>query len=173
MNSGFQGFIELEDTFKGVLLVMNTSDTPINADALPTFRVYGPNGYLGVSGTTSLLDTGNISGATNASPIVITTSSAHGLTTGARVVIASVGGNTAANGTFVVTYVSSTTFSLDGSTGNGAYTSGGTFTVVGAYRFSIAATGANGFAEGERYDVLFNFAISSTQKGAKASFQVT
>jgi hypothetical protein len=41
------------------------------------------------------------------------------------VTIASVGGNTAANGDWVITKISDTTFSLDGSTGSGAYTSGG------------------------------------------------
>ena len=71
-----------------------------------------------------------ISGASTAPPIVITTSSAHGLFTGDVVTIASVGGNTAANGTWVVTYLTSTTFSLNDSTGNGAYTSGGTITRI-------------------------------------------
>lgn len=66
-----------------------------------------------------------VTGATNASPIVITTAT-HSLTTGDVVTIASVSGNTNANGTFRVTVVSSTTFSLDGSAGNAAYTSGGT-----------------------------------------------
>lgn len=66
-----------------------------------------------------------VTGATNATPIVITTA-AHGFSTGDVVTIASVGGNTNANGTFRVTVLSSTTFSLDGSAGNAAYTSGGT-----------------------------------------------
>jgi hypothetical protein len=42
------------------------------------------------------------------------------------VTIASVGGNTAANGDWVITKTSATKFTLDGSEGNGAYTSGGT-----------------------------------------------
>ncbi len=67
-----------------------------------------------------------ISGATNATPIVVTTGAAHGLTTGMSVKIASVGGNTAANGLQRVTVLTSTTFSLDNTVGNGAYTSGGT-----------------------------------------------
>lgn len=67
-----------------------------------------------------------VSGASNASPIEITTSVAHGWATGDRVTIASVGGNTAANGDWVITVTSTTKFTLDGSTGNGAYTSGGT-----------------------------------------------
>ncbi|MEW6210918.1 MAG: ubiquitin-activating E1 FCCH domain-containing protein [Acidobacteriota bacterium] len=69
----------------------------------------------------------SITSATNASPIVITTSTNHKLVTGDSVTISGVGGNTAANGTFTVTVTNSTTFSLDGSTGNGTYTSGGTF----------------------------------------------
>ncbi|MBF0421888.1 MAG: hypothetical protein HQL73_02730 [Magnetococcales bacterium] len=67
-----------------------------------------------------------ITNATNANPIQITTPGAHGLTTGNCVSINGVGGNTAANGLFYVTVVDSTHFTLDGSTGSGAYTSGGT-----------------------------------------------
>jgi hypothetical protein len=70
-----------------------------------------------------------VTGATNASPIVIT-SNGHRLATGDRVAIASVGGNTAANGTWEVTKVNANTFSLNGSTGNGSYTSGGTVTLL-------------------------------------------
>ena len=65
-----------------------------------------------------------VSAATNASPIQITTGT-HGLTTGNRVTITGVVGNTAANALWTVTVVDSTNFTLDGSTGNGAYTSGG------------------------------------------------
>jgi hypothetical protein len=68
----------------------------------------------------------SVSGATNASPIVITTSASHLFATADVVVISGVGGNTAANGTFSITKLTPTTFELDGSTGNGAYTSGGT-----------------------------------------------
>lgn len=84
-----------------------------------------PTQSIAVTGVTSP-STVAITGATNASPIVITTGAAHGLTTGMSVVIASVGGNTAANGLRRVKVLTSTTFSLDASTGNGAYTSGGT-----------------------------------------------
>ncbi|MDQ3555120.1 MAG: hypothetical protein M3395_12065, partial [Chloroflexota bacterium] len=73
----------------------------------------------------------NVTAATNASPIVIT-GSPHGLTTGDRVRVAGVKGNTAANGTFTVTVIPapnpsnpSTQFALDGSAGNGDYTGGG------------------------------------------------
>lgn len=68
-----------------------------------------------------------VTGATNATPIVLTVTS-HGLVTGDRVTVASVGGNTAANGNWTVTKVTDNTFSLDDSAGNGAYTSGGSVT---------------------------------------------
>lgn len=69
---------------------------------------------------------GAITGATNATPIVVT-ATAHGLATGDSVVISGVLGNTGANGTFVITKVNANSFSLNGSVGNGAYTSGGTW----------------------------------------------
>ncbi len=70
-----------------------------------------------------------VSGATNASPIVVAVSAPCQVVTGDSVVVASVGGNTAANGTFTVTQVDTTHFKLNGTAGNGAYTSGGTATV--------------------------------------------
>ena len=69
-----------------------------------------------------------VNGATNASPIVISTTTAHLFATGDRVTIAGAGGNTAANGAWTITKTTSTAFSLNGSTGNGAWTSGGTAT---------------------------------------------
>lgn len=72
------------------------------------------------------LGNGSISGATNAFPIVLTTSVAHGLTTGETLTIASVGGNTNANGTWTVTVLTTTTFSIP-TVGNATYTSGGTW----------------------------------------------
>lgn len=67
----------------------------------------------------------SVTDATNASPIVITTASAHGYATGNKIVVQQVGGNTAANGAWIITVINTTSFSLDGSTGNAAYTSGG------------------------------------------------
>ena len=68
----------------------------------------------------------SLTGATNASPIVIT-STAHLLNTGDTISISGVVGNTAANGIFTITKVDANSFSLNGSTGNGAYSSGGTW----------------------------------------------
>lgn len=68
--------------------------------------------------------------ATNTTPIEITTTGLHGLSTGDRVTISRVGGNTAANNTssnqrWTVTVTGLDAFTLDDSVGNGAYTSGG------------------------------------------------
>lgn len=68
-----------------------------------------------------------ITNATNATPIVIT-AAGHGLTSGAKAYISGVLGNTGANGEWSVTYIDVDTFSLNGSAGNGAYSSGGYLT---------------------------------------------
>ncbi len=70
-----------------------------------------------------------VSAASNTAPISITTTAPHGLVTGDIVTVTGVVGNTAANvvGT-AITVTSPTTFTLNGTTGNGAYTSGGTVT---------------------------------------------
>lgn len=168
----FQGFVELGDTFTVSLLVRNASGTPINLDSLPTYRVYGPDGFVsGQAGSGSYRHTGNITGATNASPIEITSAS-HGLTTGARVTVASVGGNTAANGTFTVTRTGDNTFTLNGSTGSGAYTSGGTFSVTGYYYASLTVSGANGYDYGKDYKVFWEGAVSSTAFAQETGFSV-
>ena len=70
--------------------------------------------------------TGNITGATFAAPIVIT-SPAHGLATGDIVLVSGVGGNTSANGQWSATVVDADDFSLDGSSGNDTYTGSGTW----------------------------------------------
>ncbi len=70
-----------------------------------------------------------ITGASNTSPITITAVDTTGLTNGEKVTIGGVLGNTAANGTWTIAGLTPTTFTLTGSTGNGAYTSGGNFGV--------------------------------------------
>lgn len=76
-------------------------------------------------GFSSFATTLSITGATNASPIVITTSANNGLVTGDQVTVQNALGNTAANGTRTITVLSPTTFQLNGSTGNGVYTGSG------------------------------------------------
>lgn len=77
-----------------------------------------------------------VSGATQADPVVITTSAAHGLASGDVVNIASVGGMTEINNRrFTITVLTTTTFELDDEDGTGhtAYTSGGAVT-TGSFR---------------------------------------
>jgi hypothetical protein len=96
----------------------------------------------------------DISAVTNASPIQITTSTPHGLTTGQTIFNSDFLGNTAANGSFTVTVTSSTVFTLDGSTGNGAWTSG-TGVIAGPGKiarifFAVADSGSFGNGSGSQ-----------------------
>lgn len=106
----------------------------------------------------------SVTGASNATPIVITTSTAHEFQTGQRIQVSGVGGNTAANGTRFITVLNSTQFSLNGSSGNGNYTSGGSAyleTYWDAPRANISADGRfvfwtsnwNGVPGGSRKDL--------------------
>lgn len=79
-----------------------------------------------------------ITAATNASPIAITTSAAHGLKTDDWVNVDDVAGNTAALGLWRITVTSTTAFTLNGSTGNAAYTSGGTVQKVTETDFALS-----------------------------------
>lgn len=145
----------------------------MNSDSSPTFRVYGPQGLISaVSGVASLLDTASLTAASNATPIVVTSAN-HGLTTGTFVTITGVVGNTAANGSRVVTRVDANTFSLDGSVGNGAYTSGGTWNVTGLYVYSVACTAANGFEIATSYYVLIQGAVAGVATADTQTFIVT
>jgi hypothetical protein len=83
-----------------------------------------------------------ITGATNATPIVVTTSVAHGIADVTYATVAGVGGNTAANGTWVVERVTNTTLKLRNSVGNGAYTSGGSLTPTDTFTVIAELTNA-------------------------------
>lgn len=81
-----------------------------------------------------------VTGATNATPpatIVVTTSTAHNLSTNEIVKITGVGGNGSANGTFVAVVLSPTTLALTtypgraNVAGSGGYTSGGSLQSLG------------------------------------------
>jgi len=119
-----------------------------------------------------------ITGATNATPIVITTSTPHGaIGVHFPVTIAGVLGNTAANGDWLGVSLTSTTFQLRKSVGNGAYTSGGTATVqnnagrailnVPALQGAVESIYAEGVVLGQRFDadgtplVAGDFALSA------------
>lgn len=100
---------------------------------------------------------GEISDATDESPIVITTIGSHGLTTGDSVFIQGVAGNAAANGQWVITVLSTTTFSLQGSEGDGTYIGGGTW-ARGAARIVYSNIEAPASPQVARRQILRNTA---------------
>jgi hypothetical protein len=52
---------------------VDANKQPVAPDAAPTFRIYGPSGLLASAGGTCVDGhNGSVTGATNASPIVIT-----------------------------------------------------------------------------------------------------
>lgn len=113
--------------------VLTTFRTDYIANILPLMSVnLAVNEYKlqSIDGWTTGGPTNPVAGATNATPIVITTAAPHGLTTGSVVIIAGCTGNTAANGTWTITRLSSMSFSLNASGGNGAYAGGGTWAKV-------------------------------------------
>lgn len=75
----------------------------------------------------------NISNVSGATPPVVTTSAAHGFSTGQTVVIQGVAGATWANGVWQVTKIDATHFSIPATAG-AAYTGGGTVAISGAYQ---------------------------------------
>jgi len=123
------------------------------------FNVAQPNGYnasLGSSlgwkaskaGTLENLSVTafvepTITNATNATPIVISTSRTTGLANGDRVYINGILGNTAANGEWIVSdVVANTRFTLVDSVGNGNYTSGGVWTEEDTLTVTVYKNGA-------------------------------
>jgi len=100
-----------------------------------------------------------VSAASNATPIAITTTAAHGYSPGDIIVTGGIGGNLAANGTWQAgSGTSGTTLNLttfwDGnnSTGSGAYTSGG-YCVDITTASTITDLGGNGGSNGNGTDV--------------------
>lgn len=171
---GFEGYVQLGDTFRGVVLMRDAQRAaPADQDDPPTFRVYGPDGLVpGAVGAAALLDTGTISGATNGDPIVVT-SAGHGLTTGTHVTVSGVQGNAAANGGFRVTRLTSSTFALDGSVGGGAYASGGEWHLTGLYRYEVEAAAAAGFDVGRSYSVFLEGEVQGEATAEMQTFVVT
>lgn len=108
-----------------------------------TIRVMGSPAptSLGVNGTWTngpLAATTTITSSTNATPIVVTRAS-HGLTTGDTVVITGHTTNTNANGTWEVNVLTSSTFELTGSVGNGVGGGTGTFRLRNNSRVMLAS----------------------------------
>ncbi len=98
-----------------------------------------------IAANTNVYDETLVTAATNAAPIQITTGTNHGFVTGDQVYVGGVNGNTAANGVWIITFVGATQFTLNGSTGNGAWTNGG---------HCIDATGYPTFPTGNTFSTV-------------------
>lgn len=107
-----------------VVLSRNSTTAIVDATSGAPNRVTLPFSEAPGNGAPPVIKT--ISGATNATPIVLTLDSITNIADGDWVRVTGVGGNTNANGTFLVTSVSGSNATLLGSAGNAAYTSGGT-----------------------------------------------
>ena len=80
-----------------------------------------------------------VSGAVNnGSGLIRLTVTGHGYATGDRIIVDSVGGVTAANGSWIVTVINTNTLDLQGSTFSGTYTSGGITTNRPGYSAYLA-----------------------------------
>ena len=97
-----------------------------------------------------------ITGATNASPIVISTGSTAGLVNGDVVTISGVQGNTAANGTWTIAGLTGNSFQLVNSAGNGAYTAN-----TGTWSSGVTVTPVAGSSNS--FTVTFNGAKVSDE----------
>ena len=168
----FAGFVEMDSTIL-IPLVTEDAGTATDADSLPLFRVYGDSGLLAsAGGTCAFKDAGSVSDASNASPIVIS-STGHNLSTGMRITVVGVLGNTAANNTWSIIRIDGNSFSLTGSTGNGAYAGAGTWHVTGLYDASVTPTIATQFASGQSFTVVVNAIMGGDVLPQSFTFVVT
>lgn len=116
----------------GLMVIANASANTYGPYAAGGYHVANPSTAATYANPSSLtivpgtLCGTAITGASNGTPIQITTQTAHGRTTGDYVFIASVVGNLGANGFSQITVTSATQFTLNGSTGTGSWVSGGT-----------------------------------------------
>jgi hypothetical protein len=134
----------------GTIAAVNTSANTYGPYAAGGYHTANPTTAATYANTTSLTITPSpavgtaITAASNTAPIQITTSAAHGLTTGQVVYVRDVLGNTAANGLRTVTVTSATQFTLDNSSGNGAWTSGGTVLLAQTFAATADVAGPTG-----------------------------
>lgn len=84
------------------------------------------SGHINPTQTPRNSTTNLVVGASNTSPITITLANPLIIGSGEQVTITDVVGNTAANGTWIVSVLDSTHLNLNGSTGNGNFVSNGT-----------------------------------------------
>mgnify|MGYP000063489141 FL=1 len=115
----------------------------------------------------------NVDGATGGtSGLIRITAASHGLSTGDEVIIADVGGTTEANGYFTVTNVSSSQFTLDGTTFSNAWTSGGGVYNGVSYLVNVANTSGGAAPSSPGVMVVNNIKQVNTSGAVVATPQV-
>lgn len=168
----FEGFMDEAASSNFLFQLRTSAGLPVEPDAAPQFKVLGQNGLItNGSGSASSAESGTITGASNATPIVITSAN-HPVVTGQAVTVAAVAGNTAANGTFLATAIDANTFSLQSSVGNGNYTSGGTWKTTGLYKVTLTGAVLAGLQAGQTYTIILTWTESSVIKTMQCTFTV-
>ena len=109
----------------GPIAKANTFSTPADGTVITSIASTTPASTVLGSNVTPGVAQMPVSAATFATPIAISTSASHGLSTGDSVTVSGVLGNTAANGGWTITVTGLTSFTLNGSVGTGSYTGGG------------------------------------------------
>ena len=117
-----------------------------------------------------------ISAATNATPIACTSATPHGLSTGDVIVVTGGTTNTGVNGTRKITKTGASSFTLDGSTGNGVYDAGSaSFTKTGINVSGVATPGTSiptlTGVPVDSFRVRFKWIVGGTRGTAGASFR--
>lgn len=168
-------FIGFTDEGQQAVLYVDTATAdgvPVNPDAAPRWRVFGQSGPIApAAGVALAVQAGAVTGATNATPVVVT-SAAHGLVSGSTVRVVGVLGNTGANGSFTVTVLSADTFSLGGSAGTGAYTSGGSWNLVALWRVVLAGAAVAALGAGQTYTLVVTWAVGGSPLVRRYTFGV-
>lgn len=118
----------------------------------------------------------SIASVTNGPPAVCTVSAGHGLATGDMVTISAATGDTAINGTWEVTVLSPTTFSIP-TTGSGSYNTGtGQVTFLGVDYIGTgtsAVTPGSAAAIADDYSVLVDVIVGGTIGTGPITLQVS
>lgn len=163
MDVGFQGYARQGTARRFIISASNPLTGAVETpDAAPTWRLYGPSGII-LNGTVGNALSGAVTGASNTTPIVIT-SVGHGLFTGNTVTVAGVLGAVDANGTWFITRLTADTFSLNSSAAGGVYTSGGTWVTTALFLIALAIADTNLLTPGETYTIELSW---STATGGK------
>ena len=134
----------------GVLALTNSTGSSYGTYQPGTYHVANPSTGATYSNTAAFtfgaaqFVGGGIASASNTSPIVVTTTTAHGLSTGATVTVAGCG-LSYANGTWTIVNTGTYSFSLTSSNGSSGTTAGGgTVNVCTTAPFAADLAGASG-----------------------------